>query len=183
MKIHPLLPGIGGIAVLAISACGAATAASAPAATAAPSSPAATATPTSAPTATAQAASTTLSVGHTSLGTFLVDGKGLTLYLFQADKGSTPTCYGACASNWPPFLTNGAVTVSGGASMAMVGTATRTGGAKQVTYNGHPLYYFVADSKPGDTNGQGVNAFGALWYVVAPSGATLTSSNGGGGGY
>lgn len=179
MRIHPLLPAIGGMTLLAISACGnAATAASAPTAT--PSVPTATATPTAAPptapaTATPQAAVTTLSVGHTGLGAILVDGKGLTLYLFEADKGSTPSCYGACATNWPPFLAKGAVTVSGGASMAMVGTATRNGGAMQVTYNGHPLYYFVADSKPGDTNGEGVNAFGGGWFVVAPSGAKINA--------
>ncbi len=130
-------------------------------------------------TATGHAAGygATLKSRHGKLGTFLVDSKGRTLYLFGKDKTSKSTCSGACATAWPPLLTSGRPSVSGAVRKSLLGTTKRADGKTQVTYNGHPLYRFSQDSKPGDTLGQGVSAFGAKWYAVAVSGKRL------GGGY
>ena len=114
---------------------------------------------------------TTIQIAHTSLGTVLTDGKGVTVYLFEKDTGTKSTCYGACAAAWPPVLTTSTPEAGTGAKTALLGTAKRTGGGLQVTYAGHPLYYFVQSTKPGQVNGQGVNAFGAHWDAVRPSGA------------
>jgi predicted lipoprotein with Yx(FWY)xxD motif len=108
------------------------------------------------------------------LGTILVDGKGKTLYLFAADKSTKSTCTGACAQAWPPLLTTGSAKAGKGAKKSLLGTTNRSGGKKEVTYNGHPLYYYAGDSKAGQTNGQGLNQFGALWYVLNPAGKQVT---------
>ena len=125
----------------------------------------------------------TLGVESSSLGKILDDAEGRTLYVFQADTGTTSNCSGACATNWPP-LTSAKPTVGKGASASMVGTTKRSDGKTQVTYNGHPLYTFAGDSGPGDTSGQGVKAFGGLWYALSPVGqqvtASASNSNGGG---
>jgi predicted lipoprotein with Yx(FWY)xxD motif len=111
------------------------------------------------------------------LGKILAAGpKKMTVYLFEADKGSTSACSGACASVWPPVTSAGAVTAAAGASAADLGTITRSDGTRQVTYKGHPLYYFVKDKDDGDAYGQGVKAFGASWYVLSPSGAKVDNS-------
>jgi predicted lipoprotein with Yx(FWY)xxD motif len=102
-----------------------------------------------------------------SLGSFLVDEKGMTLYLFTKDTPGTSTCYDKCAAAWPALLTAGTPTAGNGVDPSKFGTTTRTEGSKQVTYNGWPLYYFAKDKQPGDTTGQGV---GSVWYVVAPTG-------------
>lgn len=115
-----------------------------------------------------------------NLGNILVDSQGRTLYLFQSDTKTASTCNGSCATAWPPLTASGTTSVGGGANQSLVGSITRSDGKQQVTYNGHPLYTFLNDSKAGDTNGQGVNAFGALWYVVSPSGNAITSSASGG---
>ena len=107
------------------------------------------------------------------LGQILVDGKGLTLYLFVADTGTTSTCYTSCATIWPPVLTTGAPQAGAGANATLLGTTTRTDGKVEVTYAGHPLYYFVQDKAPSDTTGQGVNGFGGLWWVASPAGAAI----------
>jgi predicted lipoprotein with Yx(FWY)xxD motif len=112
---------------------------------------------------------------HGKLGTFLVDGHGRTLYLFQKDKTARSTCSGACATDWPPLLTAGKAKGSGGARKALLGTSKRSDGTTQVTYKGHPLYTYVGDTKAGDTNGQGVSAFGARWYAVGPAGRRVGS--------
>ncbi|WP_069467761.1 COG4315 family predicted lipoprotein [Actinacidiphila rubida] len=124
------------------------------------------------------------------LGTVLVNSKGHTLYLFQGDKSSTSTCNGNCAKQWPPLTVSGNTkpTGSGGVDTSKLSTTTRSDGSKQVTYNGHPLYTFSGDSKAGQTNGQGLNAFGAKWYVVGTNGKQITkmpssSSPPSGGGY
>lgn len=119
------------------------------------------------------AATTIAAASDAKLGQILVDGKGMTLYLFVADTGSTSTCYTSCAQVWPPVLTNGAPQVGTGAQASLLGTTTRTDGKIQVTYAGHPLYYFLGDKKPGDATGQGVNNFGGLWWVISPSGAAI----------
>ncbi len=113
------------------------------------------------------------------LGTILVDSKGDTLYVFDKDTGSMSTCSGACASSWPPLRADGKPTAGSGVTASMLGTTPRSDGKPQVTYNGHPLYTFAADQGPGETNGQGVTAFGAPWYVVAPSGDQITSEGSG----
>lgn len=107
---------------------------------------------------------------NSSLGKVLVDSKGRTVYLFQKDTGSMSTCSGACATDWPPVTTTGKPTAGSGLTASMVGTTTRSDGTKQVTYNGHPLYTFAGDSAPGATSGQGLDDFGAEWYVLAAGG-------------
>jgi predicted lipoprotein with Yx(FWY)xxD motif len=114
-------------------------------------------------------------VGLTKLkvGTALADGQGRTLYLFEADKGSTSTCNGACASIWPPATTSGKPTAGPGVDAAKLGTTRRSDGALELTYSGHPLYRYAPDTKAGDATGQGLNQFGAKWYVLAASGSKI----------
>jgi len=134
---------------------------------------------TSAPRAQANNVATapaTVATGNSRLGRILVDGQGRTLYLFVPDRGTTSTCYGACAVRWPPFLTSGAPTAGPGANASLIGTTKRTDGTVEVTYNGHPLYYWVGDSKPGDVTGQAINDSGGLWYVLNPAGTAITSA-------
>jgi predicted lipoprotein with Yx(FWY)xxD motif len=128
-------------------------------------------------TATGHAAGSAakLKTRHGKIGTFLVDGHGRTLYLFQKDKTTRSTCSGACASDWPPLLTTGKAKPSGGVRKALLGTTKRSDGSTQVTYKGHPLYTYSGDAKAGDTNGQAVSAFGARWYAVLPSGKRVGS--------
>jgi predicted lipoprotein with Yx(FWY)xxD motif len=115
-------------------------------------------------------AGVTVVVKGSKLGAILVDGNGRTLYLFEKDKGTTSSCYGACAGGWPPYTTKGVSRAGAGVSASLLGTTTRTDGKTEVTYHGHPLYYFAGDRKPGDTNGEGLNAFGAEWYVLSAAG-------------
>jgi hypothetical protein len=84
-------------------------------------------------------------------------------------------CSGACAAAWPPLRTGAGPAVAGGANAALISTIPRSDGARQVTYNGHPLYTFVKDQKAGDVNGQGVSAFGAAWFAVSPAGNQISS--------
>jgi predicted lipoprotein with Yx(FWY)xxD motif len=105
------------------------------------------------------------------LGMVLVDSNGMTLYDFHKDKGTTPSCYGACAQAWPPLTTEGEPQVGNGASASKTGTTERKDGTTQVTYAGHPLYLFVEDQKPGEANGNDVTAFGGEWYALTASGA------------
>jgi predicted lipoprotein with Yx(FWY)xxD motif len=138
------------------------------------------------PATTASGKTATVGVANSGLGQILVDSQGNTLYLFQKDTGTKSECSGACASAWPPLRVSGKPSAGTGANASMLGTTPRSDGKPQVTYNGHPLYLFSGDSKPGDTSGQGVNAFGALWYAVSPQGDQITSqasSSGGGGIY
>jgi len=109
------------------------------------------------------------------LGAILVDGSGKTVYLFVADKGTVSSCYTSCATIWPPMLTTGAPQAGTGAKASLLGTTTRTDGKVEVTYAGHPLYYFIQDKKAGDATGQGINGFGGLWWVVSPAGAAITT--------
>ena len=129
-----------------------------------------------------------VNVRTTSLGKILVNAQGRTLYLFAPDKHGKSTCYGSCASYWPPLLSTGKPAAGAGVKASLLGTTTRKDGKHQVTYNGHPLYTYVADSAAGKTSGQGLNLSGGLWWVVSPAGnavkKTTTSSSGGyGGGY
>jgi predicted lipoprotein with Yx(FWY)xxD motif len=109
------------------------------------------------------------------LGEFLVDNDGMTLYLFTPDTTSESTCYDACATKWPPLLTDTEdVTAGDGVEAGLIGTTERTDGKMQVTYNDHPLYYYADDVEPGDTEGQGVQD---IWWVVNPAGEGVTAEN------
>jgi predicted lipoprotein with Yx(FWY)xxD motif len=110
---------------------------------------------------------------NSKLGRILVAGSGRTVYLFLADTGKKSTCYTACAQYWPPVLTKGAPQAIGGAAASLLGTTKRADGTLEVTYAGHPLYYFITDKSAGDTTGQGVNGFGGLWYVLSPAGMQI----------
>ena len=115
----------------------------------------------------------TVKTASSSLGTILVDQDGKTLYLFEADHGPTSTCSGGCAAAWPPATTTGSPTAGCGATASKLGMTKRSDGSEQVTYNGHPLYWYAGDTKAGDTNGQGLDQFGAEWYAVSPAGAAV----------
>jgi predicted lipoprotein with Yx(FWY)xxD motif len=110
---------------------------------------------------------------NAKLGTILVDESGMTVYLFMADSGAASTCYTSCAAIWPPVLTTGTPQPGAGAQASLLGTTTRTDGKVEVTYAGHPLYYFVSDKAAGDVKGQGINGFGGLWWVLSPAGAAI----------
>jgi len=112
-------------------------------------------------------------LAKTRLGTILVDSKGITLYDFVKDKGTTSVCYGACAALWPPLLTTGKPVAGPGVHASLLGTTKRKDGKLEVTYGGHPLYYFVTDRKPGQTTGQGVNQFGGPWWVLTSAGKEI----------
>jgi predicted lipoprotein with Yx(FWY)xxD motif len=122
------------------------------------------------------AATNSVGVNSTQLGQFLVDANGRTLYLFEADTGKSSTCYDACAQAWPPALTSGQPQAGNGVTASELSTVTRRDNSSQIAYNGHPLYYYVGDAKRGDTTGQGLNQFGAPWYVVSPSGSKIDNS-------
>jgi predicted lipoprotein with Yx(FWY)xxD motif len=108
----------------------------------------------------------TINAKDTNLGKILVDDRGMTLYLFEKDKNGTSSCTGECATQWPPVVTTDKPTPGQGVNASWLGTTDRADGTKQVTYHNHPLYHFAKDTKPGDMAGQGMEAFGAKWYVV-----------------
>ena len=121
----------------------------------------------------AQAAgAATVSVKHTSLGATLVGPTGRTLYLFEGDKRDLSTLSASGRAVWPPLT--GTVKAGSGVQASKLGT-THTG-FKQVTYNGHPLYYYIGDHAPGSTNGQHLKEFGALWFVLSPGGNANTTA-------
>ena len=119
-------------------------------------------------------AASAVSLRSTSLGKTLVDANGRTLYLFENDSRNVSRLSSAGLSVWPRLLAAGPVTAGKGVQMSKLGTTTSPRGVRQVTYNGHPLYYYVGDSKPGNTRGQALNQFGALWYVLGPAGNAVT---------
>jgi predicted lipoprotein with Yx(FWY)xxD motif len=119
-----------------------------------------------------------ISVTQTSLGQTLVDANGRSLYLFQGDRQNVSNLSTAGQAVWPPFTATTKPAALGGAIAAQIGTIKGAGGASQVTYGGQPLYYFVGDHAPGQTRGQGLNEFGARWYVLAPGGTAVTSAPG-----
>jgi predicted lipoprotein with Yx(FWY)xxD motif len=119
----------------------------------------------------------TIMLADTAFGSVLVDAAGLTLYLFTNDEPGVSNCYGGCASNWPPLLVDMDPHAGEGIQTDFLGTTTRTDGSVQVTYGGWPLYYFITDSSPGDTNGQGV---GGVWYVISAGGEAVLEEVGAG---
>jgi predicted lipoprotein with Yx(FWY)xxD motif len=137
----------------------------------------------------------TLKIAASSDGRFLVDGQGHSLYLFDKDEDGESYCNGACAAVWPPFESDSTPQGSAGVDSGALGRIKRDDGDMQVTYHGHPLYYYAADaSTAGKTKGEEVDQFGAEWYLVNPRGKAVESSgsesgshspksNSGGGGY
>lgn len=145
------------------------------------------ATASSSPPKTAGGQAATLGVSETGIGQILVNSQGRTLYLFKADQGTKSACTGACAGAWPPLVVKGKPSLGAGINASLVSTTTRPEGTTQVVYNGHPLYLFAQDRKAGETNGQGVSAFGAAWFALNSGGDQVSaqpsgSSTGGGGG-
>ncbi|SRR6266496_1373716 len=116
---------------------------------------------------------TRIDVASSRLGRILVDSKGITLYDFVEDKGTTSVCYGACAALWPPVITKGKPIAGPGVRASLLGTTKRKDGKLEVTYKGHPLYYFVTDRRRGQTTGQGVDQFGGPWWVLSPAGKEI----------
>jgi predicted lipoprotein with Yx(FWY)xxD motif len=164
-------------AAVTLAACGSSSgspyaAASSPTPTSAPTVAPVYATPSAA--ASPQATGITIKVGSSKLGEMLVGPSGRTIYLFLADSGTSSSCNSAsCVQNWPPVLTKGAPQAGSGVSASLLGTTTRKDGTTEVTYGGHPLYYFIADKQAGQVSGQGIDAFGAPWYAVSPSGMQI----------
>jgi predicted lipoprotein with Yx(FWY)xxD motif len=156
------------VALLAATACSSSGSSSSTS-----SSPAAAAPASS---AASSASSTVITTKTSSGGSYLTNSAGRAIYLFMADSTGKSTCDGACASAWPPVIATGQPTASGGVQASDLGTITRSDGSKQVTYDGHPLYYFVGDTGPGTIKGQGIDGFGAKWWLVAPSGSSITTA-------
>jgi predicted lipoprotein with Yx(FWY)xxD motif len=125
------------------------------------------------PTASAAGTAAAVDLRDSSLGQIVVDAQGRTLYLFEADKGGKSACDGPCATAWPPYVSNGAPQPGTGASGGLIGTTARADGTTQVTYGGHPLYYFIGDKAAGDVTGQDIDQFGAKWYVVDKAGKKI----------
>jgi len=121
----------------------------------------------------ARSTGTVVRSARSPLGRILVDNKGITLYDFVKDTGTTSVCYGACAALWPPLLTSGKPVAGPGVRASLLGTTKRKDGKLEVTYGGHPLYYFVTDRRPGQATGQGVNQFGGPWWVLSPAGKEI----------
>lgn len=130
--------------------------------------------PSTAPTTTAPA-SVTLSTARGPVGVYLTDGGGRAVYLWDADREGSSTCYGDCATAWPPVTVTGNGVAGPGTQAGLIGSEQRTDGTRQLTYNGWPLYYFAADTRPGQLSGQADTGFGAVWWLLTPAGQPLTS--------
>jgi predicted lipoprotein with Yx(FWY)xxD motif len=126
--------------------------------------------------ASGNAGTTVTAASNPELGMVVVDSEGLTAYVFGKDKGTTSSCYGACAEAWPPITTKGSPQAGEGATSSQLGTTKRKDGTVQVTYAGQPLYTFVEDHKPGEANGNGVSAFGAEWHALDAEGSAPPAS-------
>jgi predicted lipoprotein with Yx(FWY)xxD motif len=130
-----------------------------------------------APPTTASGQPATIGVANEgNLGKILINSQGRSLYLFQRDVGTKSECAGACAAAWPPLRATGTPVVGTSLSASKIGTTARSDGKPQVTYNGHPLYLYSADQKPGDTNGQGLNAFGGAWFALSADGNMVSGT-------
>jgi predicted lipoprotein with Yx(FWY)xxD motif len=169
-KRTKLVAGVGGAlgAAVVVAACSSGGTSSAAA-------PAAPTTGGSSSSASASPGGTVITTAKSTAGTVLASGTGRAIYLWAKDTGTMSNCNGACASAWPPVTTTANATAAGSAKASDIGTITRSDGTKQVTYDGHPLYYFSGDSGPGTANGQGSDAFGAKWWLVAPTGSDVTA--------
>lgn len=152
---------------LTLAACGSSSRSSY---TTTPSSPA-----SSAPSSSSGDAET-IGTSTGSMGTYLTGDGGRAVYLWVADHGAASSCTSACASVWPPVTTDGAPKAGSGVTASDLGTIKRADGSTQVTYGGHPLYYYAPDASKGQTSGQGSNSFGAKWWLVSPAGSAITGS-------
>jgi predicted lipoprotein with Yx(FWY)xxD motif len=152
--------GIGLLALVIVAGCGSSSSSSS----------------SSTSTASTAKGAVAVDLGTTKAGKVLVGPNGRAVYLFEKDKGTTSECSGACAKAWPPLTTSAKPTAGTGVAASMLGITKRADGTEQVTYNGHPLYYFEGDKKSGTIAGQGLDAFGAEWYVVGASGSKVEKS-------
>jgi predicted lipoprotein with Yx(FWY)xxD motif len=174
-KFRPLSGGLLAIAVAAgLAACGSSSGASTASASGGASH--ASAGGNGAATApTTKGSAVAVNVSHDALGTYLVGASGDAVYLWDGDQKDRSNCSGDCATDWPPLTTSTASPVGGaGVKAGDLGTVNRSGGVMQVTYEGHPLYYFAGDGQPGAIDGQGSDGFGAQWWLVTPSGTAIT---------
>jgi predicted lipoprotein with Yx(FWY)xxD motif len=117
---------------------------------------------------------TGIKVANSRYGRMLFDARGRAIYLFTREPGSKSRCYGQCAVAWPPVYTRGTPRALRGVDADLLGTTKRRGGRRQVTYNGHPLYYYVTDTQPGQITCQDVDEFGGTWLVVDPQGDAIS---------
>jgi predicted lipoprotein with Yx(FWY)xxD motif len=173
-KRTKLVAGVGGAlaAAATVAACSSAASSTAAAPAASPTG----ASPAAAGGSAAASGGTVITTAKSSAGTVLTNGSGKAVYVWTKDTGDMSNCNGACAGAWPPVTTTGTATAAGSAKASDIGTITRSDGTKQVTYDGHPLYYFAGDSGPGTASGQGSDGFGAKWWLVAPTGSDVTAS-------
>jgi predicted lipoprotein with Yx(FWY)xxD motif len=172
-KRTKLFVGVGGAVAAAatVAACSSAASSTAAAPAASP-----TGASSSSTGAGASSGGTVITTAKSSAGTVLTTSSGKAVYVWAKDTGDMSNCNGACAGAWPPVTTTATATATGGAVASDIGTITRSDGTKQVTYDGHPLYYFAGDSGPGTASGQGSDGFGAKWWLVAPTGSDVTAS-------
>ena len=117
---------------------------------------------------------TRVATASSTLGRILVDSHGRTLYLFARDKNGKSACSGSCAAYWPPLIASGKPHAIAGAKASLLGTTRRADGRLQVTYRHHPLYRCAGDAGKGQTNGQGLNESGGLWWVLSPAGNKIS---------
>ena len=116
---------------------------------------------------------TVMTATNDKMGSFLVDAKGNSLYMFTKDTANLSNCYGGCATAWPPLLVTDAPVAAKGLDASLLATTTRTDGTMQVTYAGWPLYYYIKDKAPGDVLGQTV---GGVWYLLAADGSLIKTA-------
>ena len=167
-----LATGVGGAAAVAVLAAACASGSSSTSG----SPGGAGSTPAGASNSAGGSGSMVIRTASSSGGTILTDGSGRAVYLWAKDGNGTSACSGACTGAWPPVMASGTVTASGSAKSSDLGSITRSDGTKQVTYDGHPLYYYAGDSGSGTASGQGSDSFGAKWWLVSPSGSDVTAS-------
>lgn len=164
----PARLGLGLAAALLAAACGSSASTS--------STPPASGSAAAGGASSASGSGTVITTATSSAGTVLTDGSGKAVYLWAKDSGGQSACDGTCLGAWPAVPATGAVTAAGGAQASDLGTLKRSDGTMQVTYMGHPLYYYAGDSGPGTASGQGSDQFGAKWYLVSPNGADVTAA-------
>jgi predicted lipoprotein with Yx(FWY)xxD motif len=151
------------VAVALLTACGSSSSSGSTASSAASTG--------STPAAEQGGAAMVEATNNATLGTILVDSEGQTLYIFQKDSGGKSSCSGSCAKVWPPYTTSSSPKAGSGISASKLGSVKRSDGTLQVTYAGHPLYTYTADTSAGQTNGNGINSYGGVWNAIEPSGS------------
>ena len=121
----------------------------------------------------------TIALCTTKLGRVLVNSRSDTLYLFAKDRHGKSTCYRTCARYWPALVKHSKPKLGAGVKKSLLGTTRRSNGTRQLTYNKHPLYTYKLDTGAGQTNGEGLKAFGARWYAVSRDGSAVKPGSGG----